>query len=431
MDLEAIRGQLADIESQLLSLNETPSTAITAAGVSDQTGPEPRRHLSMADQYALRAELRQKSAGELSAMFGVQLRKQGVGIPFDAWASAGGSQVGSAFDHAELPDSVRKAIDTGGAAALIRQDLEPILYELFVKQFPAWDRFAKEPANGLVHAYNQVTAFGDAQFMTELGTVTDDSSTYERKTTNVAVIATRRGVSLKSQFAVSAGGMAYNPEQLELQGGLRAIAHKMQKTIFQGQATNSGGTASNELGLYDANSFDGLRSILNQTYVENVDPATSPATTGNMRRAIDEACTPVMDAGGSVSIAYLRATEKTTFDTQQDENVRYTDTRVAIVPGVLTNAVNTIFGPLPLVPVPGDSIGHYTATSTYSGNDVADIYLLDESTISMPFLGSEGPTVLDIPIGISGQLTHLYILFGMWGLAVKAIPWSNKVRVKL
>jgi hypothetical protein len=43
---------------------------------------------------------------------------------------------------------------------------------------------------------------------------------------------------------------------------------------------------------------------------------------------------------------------------------------------------------------------------------VRDVYVLDESTVSMPYLGSEGPTVLDIPIGISGQLTHLFIIFG-------------------
>jgi hypothetical protein len=58
------------------------------------------------------------------------------------------------------------------------------------------------------------------------------------------------------------------------------------------------------------------------------------------------------------------------------------------------------------------------------------MYILDEGTITLPFLGSSGPTVLDIPIGISGQLTHQYIIFGMWGMAVKALPFSNKVRVK-
>jgi hypothetical protein len=63
--------------------------------------------------------------------------------------------------------------------------------------------------------------------------------------------------------------------------------------------------------------------------------------------------------------------------------------------------------------------------------DRADIYLIDERTISLPYLGSPGPTVLDIPIGISGQLTHLFIIFLMAGMALKVPIASNKVRVTL
>jgi hypothetical protein len=207
--------------------------------------------------------------------------------------------------------------------------------------------------------------------------------------------------------------MGYNPEQLELQGGLRAIAHKMQKTIFQGNATVSGGAADNEYGAYDANSFDGLRGILNLDKAKDVDPTA--ATPEDMREKIDRAAQEVMDLGGSVNLIYLRPNEKVTFDLQQDKNVRYMNTFTEVAPGVLTNAVNTVFGPLPLAVIPGDSIGHYT----HSATDVADMYLLDESTISMPYLGTDGISVLEIPVGISGQLTKLYIMFGMWGLAVK------------
>ena len=61
---------------------------------------------------------------------------------------------------------------------------------------------------------------------------------------------------------------------------------------------------------------------------------------------------------------------------------------------------------------------------------MSDAYMLQENAISVPYLGSEGPTVLDIPIGVSGQLTRLFIIFGMWGLAVKAVQFHNKVRIK-
>jgi|WetSurMetagenome_2_1015567.scaffolds.fasta_scaffold59606_2 hypothetical protein len=420
---------LEKIESTLNRLNETPNTAPTIVPVQQTQGvPEQatvaQSHgwLSRRDILEVRSELRKKSIPELHALIGMQASRRDQGVPFDVWAAAGGQPLAQAIQSNPM---LMKAIDTGGAAALIRQDLEPVLYELYVREFPAWERFPKEPANGLVHAYNQITSFGGAEFMPELGTVTDDQSVYARKTTNVAIVATRRGISLKSQFAVQAGGMGYNPEQLELQGGLRAIAKKMQDTIFGGQSTDSGGTLANELGLYDANGFDGLRSILNTGRVKNVDPTL--ATPEDMRAKIDEACVEIMQQGGRASIIWAEPTEKTTFDLQQDKNIRYMDQRVEVAVGILTNAVNTVFGPLPIAVVPGNSIHSYT----YGQDTVRDMYILDESTISMPFLGTDGPTVLDIPIGISGQLTHLYILFGMWGLAVKAIPFSNKVRVTL
>ena len=424
----SVQDTLSEIRGLLESLNATPNVTppapVVAKGVADQGTTAPSRIMTRGDQFALRRELKTKSTEELHALFSMQAGRKDVGIPFEVWANAGGYSVQSVLQQ---NDMLSKALDTGGATALIRQDLEPVLYELFVRTFPAYERFPKEPANGLVHAFNQITAYGGAVFMPELGTVTDDTNTYVRQTTNVGILATRRGISLKSQFAVTAGGMNYDPLQLELAGGLRAISHTMQKQIFQGQSTNSGGTAANELGLYDANAFTGLRDILNQSQAQNCDPTA--ATPDDMRKFIDLAATSIMNSGGVVNIIWCRPDEKTTFDLQQDKNVRYMNNFVNVAPGVLTNAVNTVFGPLPLATVPGDSIGSYTA-ATYSGNTVSDMYLLDESTISLPYLGTDGPTVLDIPIGISGQLTHLYIIFGMWGLAVKAVPFSTKVRVK-
>lgn len=422
---ETVMGTLEEIRRGLESLNSTPNVAPPSAASVQGPVTATRSIMSRGDAVAMRSALKKLSTAELTAMFADQAARKDTGIPFDSWANSGGYAVQSALAQDSM---LQKALDTGGASALIRQDLEPILYELYIRNFPAWERFPHEPANGLVHAYNQITSFGDAQFMTELGTVTDDTSVYSRKTTNVAVIATRRGISLKSQFAVQAGGMGYNPEQLELQGGLRAIAHKMQKTIFQGMSSDSGGTLTNELGLYDANSFDGLRSILNTARAKNADPTSG--TPDDIRAAIDRASQEIMEQGGTASIIWAHPNEKVTFDLQQDKNVRYMNSFVDVAPGVVTNAVNTVFGPLPLAVAPGDSIGTYTATSTYSGNTVRDMYILDENTITIPYLGSDGPTVLDIPIGISGQLTHLYILFGMFGLAVKAIPFSNKVRIK-
>jgi hypothetical protein len=378
----------------------------------------------------VRRELRKRDLSELMHMFGVQARHKNVGVPLDYWLAQGGTSRSDGFGMlpGQVDSDVAKAIDTSTASALIRQDLEPILYELYVREFPGFDRFRREPANGLTHTWNQQTSYGDAQFMGELGTVTDDRSNYVRQTTNVAIIATRRGVSLKSQFAVIAGGAGFNPEQLELTGGMRALAHRMQYQLFSGHATDNTGTANNELGLYDPNAFTGLRAITNSARAKNVDPI-NVTTPQDMRRAINQAAVEVMQQGGRVSMMWGSPLDKEVFDAQQDKNVRYIQDLVNVGVGVTTNAVNTVFGALPYGVLVGDAIGSYVAT-TYAGNTVRDLYLLDESGITMPFLGSEGPTVLDIPIGISGQLTHLFIIFGMWGLAVKAPTFQNKVRIR-
>ena len=426
LDLKTVKASLDEIKGYLETLGSAPLPTVTQ-GVEDQPTPDPTRNriLTRAEMFEIREQLKKKSLSELHTMFDMQLADgsaKGVGIPVQAWWAAGG---GTQAMQAMLSNPViQKALDSSTGSALIRQDLEPVMYEMFVREFPAFDRLPKEPANGLVHAFNQWDDFGDAEWMAELGTVTDDRSNYVRQTTNIGILATRRGVSLKSQFATLQSGSGFNPENLELQGGMRAVAHEMQKTIFQGNATVSSGTASTEDGEYDANAFTGLRSILNTARAVDVDPTA--ATPELIRSAIDNALLEAVNAGQTTSLIYMRPKERVTFDLQQDANVLITDRLANYQVGVNVTGVNTILGPLAVNIVPGDSIGTYTR----SGSTRADIYLLDERTITIPFLGSPGPTVLDIPIGISGQLTHLYIIFGMWGLAVKVPIASNKVRVK-
>lgn len=411
-----VKEAIAEYEKALLAQNDAPNTApVAPVGAT-------RHYATAAEQQSLRDGLHTLSSAALGAMFSDLARRKDTGIPFEVWAAAGGRAVGDLIDS---DPQLKRTLDTTGATALIRQDLEPVLYELFIREFPAWERFRKEPSNGLVHAYDKQTSFGDAQFMTELGTVTDDVGVYERATTPIAVIATRRGVTLKSQFATIQGGAGFNPEQLELRNGLRAIAHKMQKTIFQGNATVTGGSASTEDGATDVNGFDGLRMILNTGSAVDVDPTAG--TPESIRDGIDEALETVMQAAGRTSVAYMDPTVKRQFDHQQNESVRFVGNLGSLNIGAVVNTTNTVFGEMPLTIVPGDSIGHYNAD--VGGDDVSDIYLLDEDSISLPYLGSDGVTVLDIPIGVGGQLVHQYVLFGMWGLAVKVPTFNNKVRV--
>jgi len=417
-----------EFRQKLEALNATPHSTPIVEGPGDETPA--RKLLSGDDIFEMQMELRKLATPHVYHALSKQLRVRGTGVPLEVWLAAGGQQL---IDAVGASPDLKKALDTTSGSALVRQDLEPFMYELFVRAFPAWDRFTKEPANGLVHTFTQQTSPGGAEFISELGTVVDDRGTYGRKTTNVAIIGTRRGVTLKQQFAALQSGSGFNPEQLEMRSALVAIAAKMQKTIFGGNAndTESGGTASTEAGEFDPDGFTGLRQLLNTdtngSRVVNMDPFAG--TPDQFIDKLDLACVPIMDDGGSASAIYLSAFNKHLLDKQQEANVRWTSELVDIAVGVRTQAFNSPFGALPLIPVPGPSIGTYTGTGGANGETVGDIYVLDEATISLPYLGSAAPTVIEIPVGVGGQLTRMFIVFGMWGLAEKALPFSNKVRV--
>jgi hypothetical protein len=92
-------------------------------------------------------------------------------------------------------------------------------------------------------------------------------------------------------------------------------------------------------------------------------------------------------------------------------------------------AVATQSGLLPIITPYGDAIGTYVATSTFSGKTVADAYLINTGEVVIPYLGSPSPSILEIPPGVSGQLTRLTILWFMGGLAVRGVPFHNKLRI--
>jgi hypothetical protein len=425
-DLKNVLDALNQFGTTFDSANDNSTAGVVLKAAGDDTPvttqPSMRGVLNEDDRFFMQRNLMGMSAQELSHLFSIQLTQGiGNGIPLTQW---GGGSRGLA-EIAGSDPVLTAILDTTGGSALVRQDLDPILYPLFVKAFPGYDRMPKVPANGAVHAWRQISDYGDAAFMTELGTVTDDSSTYVPQTTNIAIQNTRRGVSFKEQFAVAAGGMNWNPQQLEISNGLIAMAHKTQKTIFQGNASNSGGTAASELGLYDANGFTGLRSIFNIASAVNFDPyfTTNP---DSFVEAFGQAATTITDAVGvPPTVIYARAGEGQQFANQQLAIQRTVD-RMEFVPGVRVPAVMTNQGDIPLVTVPGDSIGTYVAAS--GGLTVADLYMLNESTITLPYLGAPGPTVIEIPPGVSGQLVRQFIIYFMVGLAPLTTVHSVKLR---
>lgn len=432
LDIKGVLRTLDEFGGTLAAENDTPRGEVATKGVGDDTRglPVTNKALTADDRFYMQRQFMKLSEPELGEAFMRQLQKKDTGVPADRWL-AGNFAAGQAIAGNPI---LSRALDLAGGQALIRQDLEPILYSLFVKAFPAYDRFAKEPSNGQVHTWNQITSYGDAQFMSELGTVTDDKGTYDRKTTNISVLATRRGVSIKNQLSILAGGMNWDAERLELQLGITAMAHKVQKTIFQGQATNSGGQATDELGAYDANAFDGLRSTLNSAVnasaaaTVNFAPYLSSSPDSFVTK-ISVVAGEIVDNGSMPNIVYMRVAEGNQLAQQQTQFQRFVD-RTEVIPGLTVPTIATnAAGLLPIVSVPGDSIGHYTSTAD-SSRDVADVYVLNDQTISMPYLGSPSPTILDIPPGVAGQLTHLFIAFWMGGLAVKALPFVGKLRAE-
>ena len=440
LDLKALNRMLDELGPTVGRANDADSAPdpMTTKTVGDGLAPQnpygaAYGFLSEDDSYMLQKRLNPLSFEEKGYLLKEQLKKgAGRGVPLEAWQSHRVGQMAEAAGQTW----VANALDTAGGGALIRQDLSPMLTAMFVSLFPAWARIEKVPSNGLLHAWDQedyATDKTSSNFISELGTVPDRTGSYTRKNTNIAVYGQRRGVSFKQQLAVQAGGMAWDSARLEIQNGLIQMAHDLQKTIFQGNETNSGGTASNESGLYDANAFTGLRYWLDDAVnsgaaAVNFAPylTSSPA---NFVTAFNSGITNVADLVGVVpTVAYLRYAELGQLSNQQ-LSIQRTMDETEFIPGVQVPAVMTSAGKMPLVAIPGDSIGHYTS-STDSGRDVADIYLVNESKLQVPYLGDPGPSVIEIPPGVSGQLSRLYIVYGMFGLAPLSLFHSCKLRAE-
>ncbi len=440
LDLKALNRMLDEFGPTVGKANDAapaPDPAITTKSVGDglaqKTYGDSFGFLSDDDSYLLQKRLNPLSFEEKGYLLQKQMQAGcGRGVPLEAW---------QAHKVAQMAESagmtwVQNALDTSGGAALIRQDLVPMLTAMFVSLFPAWGRLEKVPANGLVHAWDQEDYASDkttSAFISELGTVVDKTGVYTRKTTNIATYGQRRGVSFKQQLAVQAGGMAWDSARREIQNGLIQAAHDLQKTIFQGCESNSGGTASNEYGLYDANAFDGLRAWLNDTVnsgaaAVNFAPFLT-SSADNFVTAFNSGITNVADLVGVVpSVAYLRYKELGQLSNQQ-LSIQRTMDEMEFIPGVQVPAVMTSAGKMPLVAIPGDAIGHYTSTAD-SSRDVADIYMVNESKVHVPYLGDPGFGVIEIPPGVSGQLSRLYILYGFFGLQVDSLYHSVKLRAE-
>jgi hypothetical protein len=333
-----------------------------------------------------------------------------------------------------LSAELAKAIDTIGTGPLIRQDLDPTVYELFVKKFPLWDMIQKIPSNGEVHAYNTATGYGDAQFITESGSVTDDQTTYARQYANIAVLATRRGITLKALNSVRAGGVAYDPETREIEGGIRALTHRAQCAMFRYQDVVSGSTTTTDPnGIYNANAFNGLRWFL-----QNVSPAGNTisidTTSGGgyttasqaVSTGVRKAANAVIDQGGAPTALLCSVSFREAIVEEMVPLMRITNNDIEVIPGMRVPKIVAGDSELPIIAVPGDSIG----TIVTGGHTYQDGYVVDMDQLAWAYLGGPGPTVLEIPVGVDGTLRKLYIPYMMGGLVQFAALFESRVQIK-
>lgn len=348
--------------------------------------------------------------------------------------------LGGMFSTPGLADSLtRKSIldttgsGTSGGSVLIRQDLEPFLYALYVQSFPAWERIQHGQANGLVHAFNQMTApDGNAlgsSAISELGTVTYNQTTFSRQTANIAVLATGRGVSFKEQAAVAGGGAPYNPLATELANGMTVLARDVQYFMFAGNSTYSSGTGTSEAGNYLVNGYDGLRmitgSVSGTNYASN-NALQADQGTLNQHQSIKFIASKIADNGGFPDLVLESMSAKEALDTELGDKRWYTDNTTEVVAGVTVNRIQAAAGMLDILPVPGTTIGTYTSPTT--SQTVEDIYVLDSKKVWLRWLYADNFTVLEIPSGVDSQLSSRYIVFGMYGLEVAAPLYAGKVR---
>lgn len=342
--------------------------------------------------------------------------------------------IGEIYNHPFAPENVKGILDSGGTSTgnvLIRQDLEPLIYRLFVDEFPLWERIPKLPSNGLVHTSTQITTPSTgtrgSSFMGELGTVTYETGSYNRATWPIAVLGNGRGVSIKEIAAVAAGGAPYNPRELEEQNAMAKLAADAQWAMCQGNATNAAGTSTNEEGTYNALAYDGFRGVTGSTGAFSANGATQIDMGAlNILESLQSGANTIAQNGGRPSLVVCSILSKGLLDTEQQNNKIYMEQTTEIIPGLTTNQIQYAYGRLALAPVPGDSIGQYDRTS--DSKLVEDFYILDERGIKIRWLYSEGFTVLQIPSGVDGVLSDRIIIFGLYGLQQAMPVFTGKVR---
>ena len=384
---------------------------------------------------------------QIGGMIATLLQKgaRSEGTPIGEWISKSNQQnaIETNLERAlskggfgEMGSAISKALDSGGGSGgpLIRTDIEPLLREAYLRQFPALDVIGTEPANGLVHSYNVKTATGDAVTVAELGDVTSanaDSTFVRKANSNIAVIVSRRGISLKLQYASQQSGMNFGlsgPNNTEIISGLQAISRKNQSLLLQGNYSTASKTLDDEEGLTDANGYDGLRTLL-----KGAGTAINKASNEKLYDKIDQAVGQIMNAGGDVSsiIGMMSVGAKRLLNTELQQymlrlNNDGSPTNLNIAGTGLMTVADTVSRMLAIpASAQNQGVGYYT----YSAAATEDVFVADPNGMSLAYLGSPNPVILELPVGFNNTLSNVYIIFLMNGLVLFIDGFHRKVRL--
>ena len=384
------------------------------------------------------------SDGQLGGMIETLLRKSAgkAGVPLANFGLMQSALEGALSEGAfgDAGGLVSKALDSGAGSAgpLIRTDIEPLLREAYLRKFPALEVIPTIPSNGLTHSYNVRTADGSAVTVSEMGDLVaagaDSQSTFSRKANaNIAILASRRGISLKAQFAVAQSGMPYDlsgPDNLEVIGAMQAIARLDQKLMLQGNFSTAAKTLNDEEGVTDGNGYDGLRTLLKGAGTS----ITKGADT--YLDAIDRAVGQIINAGGDVDnlLIQLSVGSRRAVNQEFQQVLRVTNQAPAggFANNLSANGVVTVadivskFQNIP-ASAQAQGLGYYTLDG--GATFLEDINVIDPNGLRMAYLGSPTPVVLELPVGFNNQLSNVYIIFLMHGLVLYIDSFHRKVRV--
>jgi hypothetical protein len=384
---------------------------------------------------------------EIEAMIGTLLQ-QGFGkegVPLNDWmrgSSSGYDVTAQGLAQAAQKglfgrdsEGVRKALDASTGSVLIRTDIEPVLYEVYLRRFPAAEVIRRIPANGIVHTYNRRTAPGAAVTITDLGDMSAamvNSTLGQVQSSHIATIVSPRAIGLKLRYAVQQSGMGFNldgNDNLELVAAMYAIANKNQSLMLQGNSATASKTLDDEEGLTDANGFDGIRAILKGAGT-SINKATSDAYVDIINKAVGQ----IMNAGGDVNnlLVEMSVAIRFALNLELQQFLRVIDRAPGggIDTALSANGIVTIGEWLSkIMSVPANTQGTGLGYYTYNTVVTEDVDVFDPSGLAFAYLGSPNPVILELPIGFNNQLSQVYYPFLMNGLVFYVPEFGRKVRV--